>query len=106
MRVPTVRSPGYGYHRITALLNRDRAARDETSFNHKRLYRIMKHHGLLLEKHSGTRLGHCHDGKVVVMRSNLRQCSDSLEFTCRNGGWSGRPSSSTPMTVKSSPGRR
>ncbi len=89
-----------------ALLNRDRAARGDTPFNHKRLYRIVKHHGLLLEKHSGTRLGRCHAGKVVVMRSNLRRCSDGLEFTCRNGGWSGRPWSSMPMTVKSSLGRR
>ncbi len=95
-----------GYRRITTLLNRDRAARGDTPFNHKRIYRIVQHHGLLLEKHSGTRLGRCHAGKVVVMRSNLRWCSDGPEFTCWNGGWSGRPSSSTPMTVKSSPGRR
>src|SRR5690606_23156782 len=25
------------------------------------------------------------DGKVMVMRSNLRWCSDGLEFTCWNG---------------------
>ncbi len=78
-----------GYRRITTLLNRDRAARGETPFNHKRLYRIMEHHDLLLEKHSGTRLGRCHDSKVVVMRSDLRRCSDGPEFTCRNGGVSG-----------------
>ncbi len=77
--------PSYGYRRITALVNRDRAARGETPLNHKRIYRIMKHHGLLLEKHSGARLGRCHDGKVVVMRSDLRWCSDGLEFTCWNG---------------------
>lgn len=26
-----------------------------------------------------------HDGKVIVMRSNLRWCSDGFEFTCWNG---------------------
>lgn len=29
--------------------------------------------------------GRIHDGKVMVMRSNLRWCSDGLEFTCWNG---------------------
>ena len=36
----------------------------------------MKVHGLLLEKHAGQRPGRSHDGKVVVMRSDLRWCSD------------------------------
>ena len=53
--------------------------------NHKRVYRLMKLHGLLLEKHSGQRPGRRHDGKVVVMRSDLRWCSDALEFACWNG---------------------
>jgi putative transposase len=26
-----------------------------------------------------------HDGKVIVLRSNLRWCSDGVEFTCWNG---------------------
>ena len=47
--------------------------------------RLMKVHGLLLEKHSGQRPGRSHDGKVVVMRSDLRWCSDGFEFTCWNG---------------------
>jgi hypothetical protein len=32
----------------------------------------MYQHGMLLEAHSGHRPGRVHDGKVVVMRSNLR----------------------------------
>ncbi len=28
---------------------------------------------------------HVHDGKVIVMRSNLRWCSGGFEFTCWNG---------------------
>ena len=53
--------------------------------NHKRVYRLMKVHGLLLAKHSGHRPGRSHDGKVVMMRSDLRWCSDGFEFTCWNG---------------------
>ena len=77
--------PTYGYRRITALLNRDLAAEGLAPANHKRIYRLMKVHGLLLEKHSGQRPGRSHDGKVVMMRSDLRWCSDGFEFTCWNG---------------------
>ena len=53
--------------------------------NRKRVHRIMQRHSLLLQRHTGRREGRVHDGKVMVMRSNLRWCSDSLEFTCWNG---------------------
>ena len=39
--------PTYGYRRITALLNRDLAAEGLAPANHKRVYRLMKVHGLL-----------------------------------------------------------
>ena len=45
----------------------------------------MHRHALLLERCTGRRQGRIHDGKVMVMRSNLRWCSDGLEFTCWNG---------------------
>ena len=77
--------PTYGYRRITALLNRALAAEARPSANHKRVFRIMKRHGLLLAKHTGRRTGRLHDGKVVVMRSNLRWCSDAFEIGCWNG---------------------
>ena len=64
--------PTYGYRRVTALVNRELAAMGEPPVNHKRIYRLMKIHGLLLERHSGRRPGRVHDGKVVVMRSNMR----------------------------------
>ena len=64
--------PTYGYRRITALLNRARALQGAPPVNHKRVYRIMRDHALLLEKHTAQRPGRIHDGKVVVMRSNLR----------------------------------
>lgn len=75
----------YGYRRITALISRDLAADGAPAANHKRIYRLMKAHGLLLARHQGERPGRCHDGKVVVMRSDLRWCSDGLEFACWNG---------------------
>ena len=67
--------PTYGYRRITALVNRELAAEAKPAANHKRVFRIMKRHGLLLARHTGRRNGRLHDGKVVVMRSNLRWCS-------------------------------
>ena len=45
----------------------------------------MGNNAMLLEKHTAVRKGRIHDGKVMVMRSNLRWCSDGLEFTCWNG---------------------
>lgn len=77
--------PTYGYRRITALLNRERALSGGPNVSHKRVFRIMQRHGLLLERHSGRRPGRVHDGKVVVMRSNLRWCSDVFEIACWNG---------------------
>jgi transposase InsO family protein len=49
------------------------------------VFRIMKRHGLLLQRHTGRRKGRLHGSKVVVMRSNLRWCSDLFEITCWNG---------------------
>jgi transposase InsO family protein len=77
--------PTYGYRRITALVNRELAVEGEALANHKRVYRVMKAHGLLLTRNAGRRSGRLHDGKVIVIRSNLRWCSDALEFTCWNG---------------------
>jgi putative transposase len=66
-------------------VNRLLAAEGKPTANHKRVFRIMKRQGLLLQRHSGRRKGRLHDGKVVVMRSNLRWCSDVFEITCWNG---------------------
>ncbi len=77
--------PTYGYRRITALLNRKLRAEGVAPVNHKRVYRIMQATNLLLARKYTERLDHTHDGKVIVMRSNLRWCSDGFEFTCWNG---------------------
>ncbi len=54
----------YGYRRVTALLNRIYQRDGKLTVNHKRIYRIMKSHGLLLQKHTG-KPTRTHDGKVV-----------------------------------------
>jgi transposase InsO family protein len=77
--------PTYGYRRIAALVNRERAKQGMPPANRKRVHRIMQRNALLLQRHTGRREGRVHDGKVMVMRSNLRWCSDGLEFSC----WSG-----------------
>jgi len=77
--------PTYGYRRITAILNRHLRSECLAPVNHKRVYRIMQAHSLLLARTYTERPEHVHDGKVIVMRSNLRWCSDGFEFTCWNG---------------------
>ena len=64
--------PTYGYRRITAILNRQLRSNGAAPVNHKRTYRIMKSHNLLLARKYSERPEHVHDGKVIVMRSNLR----------------------------------
>jgi len=77
--------PTYGYRRIAALLKRERRSDGLAPVNAKRVYRLMKKHGLLLERHTGRRRMREHDGQVATIRSNCRWCSDALEFTCWNG---------------------
>ena len=77
--------PTYGYQRIAALLKRRRRAAGAAPVNAKRIYRLMKKHGLLLERHTGRRRPREHDGQVSTICSNCRWCSDVLEFACWNG---------------------
>jgi transposase InsO family protein len=76
--------PSYGYRRIAALLKRERRAAGLDPVNAKRVYRLMKKHGLLLARHTGRRLPRAHDGTIMTSRSNERWCSEVLEFTWRN----------------------
>ena len=77
--------PTYGYRRITALLKRKRRSDGHDQVNAKRVYRLMKKHGLLLARHTGRRQRRKHESRVIAPRSNMRWCSDGLEFTCWNG---------------------
>jgi transposase InsO family protein len=75
----------YGYRRVTAPVNRQLTAQGKPRVNAKRVLRIMRLHGLTLEKHTARRPGRPHDGVVMALRSNVRWCSDHLEIQCRNG---------------------
>lgn len=70
--------PTYGYRRVTALLRKEHLA------NHKRVYRLMKENGLLLQKY-GPRPTRTHEGSVQTLRSNTRWCSDGFRIQCWNG---------------------
>jgi putative transposase len=75
----------YGYRRVHALLTRQAREQGQAPPNHKRVYRVMKAHGLLLQRHAGGAEQRRHDGRVAVERSNLRWCSDGFEIGCDNG---------------------
>jgi putative transposase len=77
--------PTYGYRRVHALLVRQAQEQGRAPPNHKRVYRVMKAHGLLLQHHAGGAEARRHNGRVVVERSNLRWCSDGFEIGCDNG---------------------
>ena len=90
MLLPLIREiiderPTYGYRRTYAVLNRRLEESGRPRVNHKRVYRIMRLHGLLLTRHSGKRPSRTHDGKVITIRRNLRWCSDVFELSCANG---------------------
>lgn len=85
IRILVSKRPTYGYRRITAILNRLLRKDGHKPVNHKRVYRIMLINQMLLARRYTERPDLPHDGKVIVMRSNLRWCSDGFEFTCWNG---------------------
>jgi len=76
--------PTYGYRRVNAILKRQALAAGRKPSNHKRIYRVMKVHGLLLNRHaSGAERRH--DGRIAVDERNRRWCSDGFEIGCDNG---------------------
>ena len=77
--------PTYGYRRIHALLRRQRREQGGAAVNFKRVYRVMKAHGLLLERHTGDGEEQRHDGRIAVDRPDTRWCSDGFEIGCDNG---------------------
>jgi putative transposase len=76
--------PTYGYRRVHAVLKRQVRAASLKPPNHKRVYRVMKVHGLLLDRHAGG-AERRHDGRVAVDERNRRWCSDGFEIGCDNG---------------------
>jgi putative transposase len=75
--------PSYGYARVWAVLRRRAVVEGRQPANRKRVYRVMRVHGLLLHRHAGGGERR-HDGTVAVPVSNLRWCSDGFEIACDN----------------------
>ena len=61
----------YGYRRVTSLLNSELEKQGKIRVNHKRVFRIMKQNGLLLQRHTG-KPNRTHDGKIITLHSNTR----------------------------------
>ena len=76
--------PTYGYRRVHAILRRKALAEGRSPANHKRVYRVMKEHALLLQRHAGG-AERRHDGRIAVAQSDRRWCSDGFEIGCENG---------------------
>jgi transposase InsO family protein len=76
--------PGYGYPRVTAVLNRSLLQDGGNKVNKKRVYRIMREEQLLLRRF-GTKPTRTHDGKVITLKSNTRFSSDIFHINCWNG---------------------
>jgi transposase InsO family protein len=77
--------PSYGYRRIHALLRRQRREQRGAAVNVKRVYRVMKAHGLLLKRHTGGGEEQRHDDRIAVDHPDTRWCSDGFEIGCDNG---------------------
>jgi putative transposase len=76
--------PTYGYRRVHAILKRQALAAGLKPPSHKRVYRVMKVHGLLLDRHAGG-TERRHDGRIAVDERNRHWCSDGFEIGCDNG---------------------
>ncbi len=78
--------PSYGYRRAWELLRRQREAHAQRPVNAKRVYRVMKQHGLLLRRRvKQAEVSRRHEGRVAVASSNTRWCSDGFEVKCDDG---------------------
>lgn len=65
--------PTYGYRRVHAVLRRKARASGTPAPNHKRVYRVMKLHGLLLDRHAGGHEQRPHEVRVgSTTRQNLQ----------------------------------
>ena len=70
----------YGARRVRALVNRE----FQTSYNLKRIQRVMDLNGWKLPRATRRRTGRAHSGLIQRPVSNERWCSDVLEIACWN----------------------
>ncbi len=82
IRAVVAELPTYGYRQVHAVLRRRAEEEGRPSPNHKRVWRVMKAHGLLLARHAGGGAERRHDGRVAVPERNTRWCSDGFEIGC------------------------
>ena len=75
----------YGYPRVSALINRERRLSQLAPWNKKRVLRVMQINKLTLQKSVSPLPKRPHLGQVITIKSNIRYCSDILEFKCWNG---------------------
>ncbi len=78
-------SPSYGYRRACAMVRRRYRERGQLLPNHKRIYRVMQAHQMLLQRCTGAIDERRHDGKIARDSSDERWCSDGFEISCENG---------------------
>ena len=71
----------YGARRTRALVNRAFG----TTYNLKRIQRVMELNGWKLPRNARRRTGRAHTGQIQRPNSNERWCSDVLEIACWNG---------------------
>ena len=74
----------YGYKRVTAMINKMRKNDGKSTYNKKRILRVMRMNGLVYPKSSVHRV-HEATGKVMTLHSNTRWCSDCFEIKCFSG---------------------
>lgn len=77
--------PPYGYRTVCAVLNGKLVEQGFDPVNHKRVYRIMREHGMLLKSHSMRHEVPVHTGKIVTAKSDQHWCGDGFELTRANG---------------------
>ena len=77
--------PTYGYRRVHAILRGQARAEGRSAPNHKRVFRVMQVHDLLLQRHAGGVEERRHQGRIAVEVSNRRWCADGFEIGCDNG---------------------
>jgi len=71
----------YGYRRARVLVNRQ----FETTYNRKRIQRVMRLTGLAVPIRRRPHNGRAHRGRVRCEGSNQRWCSDTMQIACWNG---------------------
>jgi putative transposase len=66
--------PSYGYHHVWGVIRSNRETHGAVPVNVKRIYRVMRVHGLLLQRRpKRPTITRRHDGRVAVARSNLER---------------------------------